>query len=306
VSLKRGEFVGVRLLAFAAALSSLIASPIHAEDAPGLTPSSAWTLDYDDDSCALRRVFGEGEDQAYLEIRRFEPGPGLQTIIGSKRMSARHPVQFRYRFSGNAEWQEVRGGNTVALNSGFRSGVLFDPILIGSPAPEQLEDPLQRAADVKPVDLRAWELQVAARITGITLRGAFPKELTLQLGRLDAPIAALNECIDDLITHWNIDVEAHKTLTRRATPINLTQVGRLIDYPPEMLTQNLQGLVNIRLGVDDTGRIIGCHIQMPLSDPVFEETSCTKLQRALDFEPAFDKDGKPIASYWTTKVRFQL
>ena len=62
------------------------AVPADAQDAPGLAPSVPWTLDYDADSCALRRMFGEGEDRAYLEMRRFGPGLGLQTSLGSKKM----------------------------------------------------------------------------------------------------------------------------------------------------------------------------------------------------------------------------
>jgi hypothetical protein len=80
----------------------------------------------------------------------------------------------------------------------------------------------------------------------------------------------------------------------------------MMDYPPEMLRRGMPGLVNIRLAIDDAGRITACHIQMPLSDPSFEESSCADIQHALDFDPALDKDGKPIASYWITKVHFSL
>jgi hypothetical protein len=108
------------------------------------------------------------------------------------------------------------------------------------------------------------------------------------------------------MTHWSIDIEAHKTLTRRPVPIDMAAAASMIDYPPKMLRQNMPGLVHIRLAIDERGRITGCHIQMPLSDPVFEETSCADIQHAFEFEPALDKDGKPIASYWLTSVRFTL
>ena len=45
---------------------------------------------------------------------------------------------------------------------------------------------------------------------------------------------------------------------------------------------------------------------MPLSDPAFEESSCADIQHAFEFEPALDKDGKPMPSYWTTRVVFTL
>ena len=80
----------------------------------------------------------------------------------------------------------------------------------------------------------------------------------------------------------------------------------MIDYPPMMAREGVPGVVNIRLAVDESGLVTACHIQMPLADPAFERTSCTDIQHELDFDPALDKDGKPIASYWVTKVHFQI
>jgi hypothetical protein len=297
------------LWAVAVVVSAAAASPAASQDRPGLAPSTAWTLDYADDSCALRRIFGEGEDQVYLEFRRFEPDLGLQTVIGSRRMKARQPVHFTYRFGNEADWQDVTGANTVTLdteNAEF-SGVLFNPRFLVLPEYDELEnDELAKFNYRQSHDLRAAESQAAASVDSITLRGAFRQELTLQLGRLDAPIKALNQCIDELMTHWGIDVEAHKTLTRPAVPINLPEVGSMIDYPPKMVRAEMQGVVNVRLAIDETGRITSCHIQMPLSDPEFEESSCVDVQHAIDFDPALDKDGTPIASYWVTKVNFVL
>jgi len=288
--------MAVRSLAIAAALSALIACPAAAED---FAPSSAWTLDYDDDSCALRRMFGAGENRVYLEFRRFEPDTSLQIVIASERMNARNPSNFRYRFSSEADWRDTPGIN-ITLDNEF-SGVIFNTVLFRTP--EGMTDP-DRDAYLRSIDWRAQEREIVSRTDAITLRGAYRRELTLQLGPMGPPMAALNECIDELMTHWDIDVEAHKTLTRAAIPIDYTSSSSMLDYPPKMLLRSMPGLVNIRLAIDETGRITGCHIQMPLSDPEFEESSCADIQHAFEFEPALDKDGKPIASYWVTGVRF--
>jgi hypothetical protein len=296
------------LLAAALASTVTIASPVRAQDEPGLAPISGWTLDYAADSCALRRMFGEGKNRAYLEFRRFGPGLGLQTTIASSRMTATRWGSFSYRFGNEGDWREVTGANAITMNGDFRgySGVLFDPVLVNLPEYEKIEDPLARAAYLKNIDLRAVEMKAASETDSITLRGAFRKRLTLQLGSLDKPIAALQTCIDELMTHWGIDVEAHKSLTRPAIATNLAEVPRMMDYPPKMIQQSLPGVVNIRLGIDERGLITACHIQMPLSDPEFEKSSCADIEHALEFEPALDKDGKPIPSYWVTRVVFRL
>ena len=128
----------------------------------------------------------------------------------------------------------------------------------------------------------------------------------LQTGSLAAPMEALNLCVDELMGHWGIDLEAHKTLTRPALPINLPKVARLVKYPPRMQRAGMPGAVNVRLSIDEQGGITGCHIQMPISDPTFEESSCAALQRSLKFGPALDKDGKAVASYWITTVIFKM
>jgi hypothetical protein len=290
------------LLTATAALAVTAAGPASARVV--FEPSSVWELNYDTDSCALRRMFGEGKEQAYLELRRFEPGLGLQATIADNRMRVRTPVAFKYRFGDDGEWQEADFGNWLKMAEQF-DGVLFSPKLVSFPEAEKLEDPAERFAYFKSIDRPAVEKEAAARTDSITLRGAFVEELTLQFGSLEKPMAALNDCIDELMTHWGIDVEAHKSLTRPAMPTNLPEVPRMISYPPKMAQRRMPGLVNIRLEIDDKGLVAACHIQMPLSDPAFEATSCVDIQHALEFDPALDKDGKPIASYYVTRIAFQ-
>lgn len=295
------KFIG--LFAIAAAFTA--ACPVAAQSSRTLAPSSQWNVDYDADSCALRRMFGEDGDRAYLELRRFGPGAELQAVVASERMTARNPVELRYRFANDAEWSKPVRAPTLHMAEGF-SGVIFSPALFELPEYETLTDPTEREAYLRTIDLRAMERDAAARIDTLTLRRAFPRDLSLQLGPMTQAITALNQCVDELMTHWGIDVEAHKSLTRAAIPVNLPEVPRMMDYPPAMVRQSMPGIVNVRLAIDERGGITGCHIQMPLSDPAFERSSCADIQHALEFEPALDKDRKPIASYWITKVIFQI
>lgn len=292
-------------LSATAALAVAISHPATAQGRVELAPSSDWTLDYADDSCALRRMFGTGEDQAYLELRRFAPGTGLLAIVASNRMDPRNPPRVRYRFNQAGDWQDVPAPLNATLDTGFR-GVIFEPSFVSIPELEGIDDPAERAAEARKLDLKTIEVRQAATTDSISVSGAFRRELTLRLGKLDAPIAALQACIDELVTHWNIDVEAHKTLSRPASPIDMAAASSMLGYPPKMARRSMPGLVHVRLAIDETGRITGCSIQMPLSDPEFAASSCADIQSAFEFEPALDKDGKPIASYWLTKVRFVM
>jgi hypothetical protein len=290
----------VRSLALAAATLPLIASPLRAEEA--LTPSGPWAIDYDADSCALRRIFWAGEEMVYLEMRRFAPGLALQTTVGNTRAIERARPRVSYRFNDDEEWREPGIGLSVTLPSGLR-GVVFEPSFVDLPELDAIEDEAEREARSRAIDWKTVEREQAAAINSIRIRGVGP-EFTLPLGKLSGPIRALQDCVDELTSHWNIDVEAHKTLTRKAQPTNWRSGVRMLDYPPRMLREGLPGLVNIRLSIDETGKVSACRIQMPLSDSAFEASSCADIQRGFQFEPALDKDGKPIASYWITKVIF--
>lgn len=73
------HFVG-----FLAAVMALAAMPVAPAAADELEPSGDWSLDYADDSCALRRTFGKGEDRVWLEIMQLAPWyPPRITIAGT-------------------------------------------------------------------------------------------------------------------------------------------------------------------------------------------------------------------------------
>jgi hypothetical protein len=268
-----------------------------------MEPTSPWNLHYDSDSCVLRRAFGEGEQRTQLDMRRFQPGVGLQTTIATKamRMTQR---DFRYRFDPKIEWQDAAMANYVHFAEDFE-GVIFTPLLIDLPFGKK-PDAKEVEQFLKTADLEALEAEAGDRVQSITISRAFWDDLVLKTGSLKAPLSALNTCIDELLNHWGIDVEAHKTLTRPATPRNVEEMGRRIPYPPKMLARRLPGIVNVRLNVDESGAVSGCHIQMELSDPAFESATCNTLLKALKFDPALDKNGNPIASYWINRVYFRL
>ncbi|HEY6816520.1 MAG TPA: energy transducer TonB, partial [Croceibacterium sp.] len=289
--------------AIMAAAVLAVASPALAED---LTPEGPWAIDYDDDSCALRRGFGSGERRAVIELRRFGPDQPLQGVVTSWMRPRRNlefyrgEMGFRYRFGEEDQWRRDSEPLSLRYDNGD-FGVLFYPSFLNLREPDEFATDEERKAYYEALDRRTLEREQGMRVESITLQDAFTSPLTLPLGSLGQPMQALHACIDELMTHWNIDLEAHKTLSRKAAPINLPEVSSMISYPPKMAQRSMPGIVNVRLDIDETGRITACHIQMPLSDPAFEESSCPDIQHALDFDPALDKDGNPIPSYWITR-----
>jgi outer membrane biosynthesis protein TonB len=63
-------------------------------------------------------------------------------------------------------------------------------------------------------------------------------------------------------------------------------------------------IVNFRLLVDAAGSVTGCFIQQTTRLKEFDDAVCKSISRRAKFDPALDKDGKPILSYYNNTVRF--
>lgn len=292
-----------RLTLGAAAAAVALAPPASAREPLVLEPSSPWNMHYDADSCALRRQFGEGEQLTYLEMRRFEPGTSIQLIVSSKVKKANRT--FLFRFDEDEDWRKS-GGFRIVMSDGS-TGMIFTSNLFKVEIPEELlKDVEALTAYFKSLNNPALEDAAVKTADGVMLQGAFVRDLTLRTGSLEAPIKAMRECTDELITHWGVDADAHKSLSRPVTAKNAREMGTKITYPTRLVRKGVPGIVRVRLGVDPAGAVTGCHIQMDLADAQFEKEVCETLSRELVLEPALDKDGNPIASYWVSSVTFVI
>ena len=63
----------MRLLASAVVIATLCAQPVLAQERLELAPSSNWNIQYDAQSCALRRDFGPVGSKMFLELRSIDP-----------------------------------------------------------------------------------------------------------------------------------------------------------------------------------------------------------------------------------------
>jgi hypothetical protein len=296
----------VRILLFSAivALAFASAGPARAKELV-LEPSSAWNIDYAADSCALRRTFGDGPQKTTLEMRRFAPDNVMQTTVATaaSRMGS---GTFSYRLDPDKKNRSPGFWHHLIFDQG-QQGVIFGMAFEDAPMKGlHAEDFIKHAQLLASQDFLDREAKAADEVSSITLAGAFSNVLVLKAGSLKAPLMAMRDCIEELRRHWGVDLGVQAKLARPAVPVNRTSVDRMMDYPPKMLAKGMPGIVNVRLAIDERGNVTNCFIQMPLADPAFEKGTCADLQHALDFEPALDQNGKPVASYWVTMVDFRV
>jgi len=82
-------------------------------------------------------------------------------------------------------------------------------------------------------------------------------------------------------------------------------IAEKFEYPLEALENEISGTIVVVFIVDETGKVVNPIIKSGLC------TSCNaealRVVKALkDFEPAIDKNGKPVKSYFTLPIRMML
>ncbi len=262
-----------------------------------MAPHSQWVADYDADSCALRRAFRGGDHEAILELRGFSPGNGFKVTIVSDTLAVTRESP-RVRFEPDDEWHEPL--SPMFVEAGSRRGIYYNDSLLTNAT---------SADDPPPVAITDADRDARERaITGLSVNDGFDRDILLKTGSMHAPMGAMRACMDDLITHWGLDVAAQRTLSRRVQPIEMARWARRIQehYPPEMVRTGQGASIQTRLIVGSDGKPTSCHVQVHISHPSFEEAACDLLMRHARFEPALDASGAPVASFYTTTLVYQV
>ncbi len=340
------------VLAFAVA--AMPAQAQHTGQLPGegalrLAPSMPWNLDYDDDSCALRRVFGPEGQQVYLELRQFGPHDTPQVIVGSADLESKSPTLGIGWLPGRVPPTLVPRSFELSGADGYHGRLLSLPtqlafpeerareIAVASPlVSEEALALLDRMTELEPDGRAAQRLaqdndfvlaRIAARealqaspeylaerdaaeseVTGLFVGEAFEEHMVLETGEMHEPMGAMRSCLDELVTHWGIDAEAHASLSRRVWPADHAKLVRSLQraYPNGMEARRIPGFIRARLDISESGEPTACHIQAPISEPAFEREACEQLMDEGEFFPALDAQGNPIASYYTVAIAYVM
>ena len=275
---------------------ALCAAPVCAQAADGplrMAPASQWVVDYADASCAVRRAFSAGDDQAILEFRQYGPGDDLEMLVVSRTLARKRGIP-RVRFGPDDEWFEPVAPQVV--NTGTGQGVLYRHSLRpGEREPKGEARPAWSEQDREAREQSVWELTVSR---------SFERDLTLETGRLHQPMEAMRACVEELVTHWGLGPVAQGPLMRSAKPIDLEDWTRrtLENYPADMVSAGKSGRVEARLIVGKDGKPTSCYPRA-FAEPSFLQAACNSLIQHARFEPALDGNGEPVAgTYFTTVV----
>ncbi|NJB91094.1 TonB family protein [Sphingopyxis italica] len=295
--------MGRRGLAISVGLAWLAAAGAAqaADDVLELTPTAPWHVHYADDYCRLARIFGTDEQKIIFSIEQDAPGDSFRmTLTGPMLDGPTRKGKASITFGAMPEQQIMFFPGTVG--EGQPAWIFGDSARIKPYSAEKIASADDQGIRYEPIT----EAEEAA-VTSVTIGRPLRDPVRLKTGPMKAAFAAMRSCTDELLDHWSIDVARHRELSRWATPIgNPAKWLRSGDYPRAMLTKWQPGIVRFRLSVGADGTPTACHIQRSTNSEGFDDAVCKGVMRRARFEPALDKDGRPIASYYVNVVRFQF
>lgn len=287
------------------AAAALLVSPALADDSRSITlvPNSKWHLDFAQDKCRLVRTFTEGEHQYYLKIEQYGPSSGFGlTIAGPAMQQAAQSRRISIQFGAFAKSADVRP--FVGKVDGFGSGLIYSNVTLDPADREGDEAGREDEAINRLPQLDAAKAQGVDRIV---LEYGGDRSARLETGDLSGPFAAMNTCTLDLLRDWGLDTEKHRTISRMPFWSNQQAVTREIvrTYPTAALTSGEQAILAMRVLIDAQGQVSQCTLLDATTTDRLKSPACRAMQKAK-FEPARDKDGNAISSFYLTRIIYKI
>lgn len=262
-----------RAIAFLAAVA-MVAAPAQA--APR-QPTGKWVLDYAQDECLLAREYGTADNTLILTFRKFPMDEDIGIFVFKSGTKG--------DIGGGQAQISFGGANTVAPYFGA-----YD--LMGKPV-RRIE-----------TSVREDQFAEALRTEAISIRAPGEVTETFSVPKIASALGMLNECALNLGQAWGIPIEQQKSMRKSAKAIGKALTSA--DYPDQALKDDLNGRAQVRLMVDDAGRVTDCVALKSNPNKVFAETTCRVLRKRARFVPALDVHGKQMKSVVVYIVNFRI
>ena len=285
--------MALRGLAAVAALFAVHGGAVAAlaTDEPIVLPATtAWNVDYAENSCGLRRGFGGEGSQVFVEFRQSFPGSRVTLMLIADGIEiVDEPLVLQF---GSEQPLRMMDAQRIDGADGFEG--FLDYVTIFPPRPRRDYDYDE--------DRAAREQEVSA----ITISEVFDRDVRLDTGTLHPAMTALRSCVDDLMESWGVDLAAFGEAQTPVRPIARDEWVRDVirHYPRGALRRGRSNYVDVTLLVGPDGRAVQCRAGNGLGREDFEQVACAAIMEYARFEPAMTADGRPVHGTWHTRVHY--
>lgn len=293
------------VLVLAAVSTVLSGAPASAETLE-IKPSSPWNVHFAEDKCRIAGFFGEGEDRHALIFEQQWPAANFGLTIAGPRLRAfRESQHTNLKFfdsQANRETKPFRGD----LGE-FKHALIFSSATL-DPSDESTQAQAEAEAESSLADgrLPGIDTNFARQIRFVSVKQR-SSELRLMTGPMEDAFKVLNQCTEDLISTWGLDAEQQRTASRRPRWTNEDKIVPKIakSYPQSALSIGEQGILRMRVMVDQSGKVDDCVIIQATIAKKLKSPACDAMEQA-QFEPALDAQGQPMRSYYATSITYKI
>ncbi|TVV73463.1 energy transducer TonB [Sphingomonas solaris] len=78
------------------------------------------------------------------------------------------------------------------------------------------------------------------------------------------------------------------------------------DYPAAALKAGTEGVSAVRWDITPEGKAENCSVTTSSGSPDLDQAACTAIVGRARYVPALDKKGRPVRSFATRRVRWQI
>lgn len=255
------------------------------------------------DACTVVRFFGSEDNVHVLRLEQNWPSTGME--LWAAGAAFRHFTIFE-----EVKLQLREGDRRASLRpiAGMLPGVgkaiitSFSQNLIAAGADKAAAQQGEPASGVALLDPDR-----GAAVEFVSLQRGSDPAVRLATGGLEVPFAMLNRCTANLLAQWGLDPDKHRTAARRPNWRNQTAIVRKVQgsYRAAGLNTGQRGRINVRLIVDEAGKVQNCAVIKSAATENLNSPVCEIMAEA-QFDPALDADGRPFASFYATSVTYQI
>ena len=245
---------------------------VAAAEAPPLKPVGPWVLDYDATQCIASRQYGADKEALTFAIRPAPNGNNYELLVGR----ARYAPMFAEELDGSVD---------------FGRGPIKAWLLHYGET--------KKKVSVHQFRISAAEMAQATNATSVSLRSGDGTSANIALTDMPQLMKGMQDCTADLKRYWNIDNPERQNVAVEVKG-EIRSIFRPEDYPAEAMKKRQEGRVQFLLLIDEQGKVAGCNIVQASGIPALDGMGCLVIMERAKFQPALDKQGRPIRSAYVT------
>ena len=254
------------------ALAAILPGIARAAPPEPLKPAGSWVLDYGETQCIASRAYGDGKNALTFAIRPAPNGSNYELLVGRERYAPRYAEEL----DGSVD---------------FGRGPIKAWLL-------HYGDSKKRVS-VHQFRISAADMAQAGAANRVTLRAGDGTSATIALTNMPELLKGMQACTADLQHYWNIE-EPEKQKVAVDVKGDVRSVFKPTDYPADAMKLRQEGKVQFLLLINEQGKVAGCNVVQASGIPALDGMGCQVIVERAKFQPALDRQGKPIRSAYVT------